>query len=223
MTNTIDLKFDEILDESFETKLDELLAAEEAHFAAGMGSSAATGGTVKQYQTVSPQAKEKLKGILKHYAKDPHPFTACVRDNRKRFGDRAENVCAVLKDIIRDTTKWRGHPSMDKGSPGVSGLSEDTTTLDEEVVALAERLNELDLWTLLSLAEKDAAGVTQEYRNELYKLHPHVKAKPPGGPSVGLKKDHKGFYVHTHRARSKSYPTVAAIPRKTVDFIKSTG
>lgn len=58
---------------------------------------------------VTPADKKKLSGLLKHYAKMKHPFTACVRDNTKRFGrERAERICAVLKDIIRGTTKWRG-------------------------------------------------------------------------------------------------------------------
>src|SRR4051812_9896833 len=39
---------------------------------------------------VGPDARYKLRGILKHYAKKAHPFAACVRDNRKRFGPRAE-------------------------------------------------------------------------------------------------------------------------------------
>lgn len=58
--------------------------------------------------TVGPDARSKLRGILAHYAKNPHPFRACVRDNMKRFGPgRTEKVCATLKDIIRGTTRWR--------------------------------------------------------------------------------------------------------------------
>lgn len=75
---------------------------------------------------VGPDARHKLKGILRYYAKKPHPFTACVHDNRKRFGNRAEAVCAVLKDIIRGTTHWRGHNNpRDHGAPGLAtALSE---------------------------------------------------------------------------------------------------
>ena len=36
-------------------------------------------------------------------------------------------------------------------------------------------------------------------------------------------KDDKGFYCKTHRARSKSYPSIAKIPQSAVDFIGSTG
>ncbi len=58
---------------------------------------------------VTPQDKVKLKGLLKHYAKQAHPFTACVRDQVKHglSKDHANRRCAVLKDIIKGTTKWR--------------------------------------------------------------------------------------------------------------------
>jgi hypothetical protein len=93
---------------------------------------------------VGPDARHKLKGILKHYAHEAHPFAACVRDNRKRFGDRAEAVCAVVKDIIRGTTHWRGKNNPnDKGSPGVAGLSEDS--IDAEIEKIFDSLAE-DQW-----------------------------------------------------------------------------
>lgn len=84
---------------------------------------------------VGPVKRKQLSGLLKYYAKKAHPFTACVNDNRKRFGPRAEAVCAVLKDIIRGTTKWRGHNNpKDSGTPGVKGLSEQA----QEVLALRD-------------------------------------------------------------------------------------
>lgn len=80
--------------------------------------------------TVGPDARNKLRGILKHYAKDPHPFRACVKDNMKRFGPgRTERVCATLKDIIRGTTHWRGHPAADHGSAGLAQIDEDVERL----------------------------------------------------------------------------------------------
>ena len=74
----------------------------------------------KSAKDVGPEARAKLKGLLQHYAKKKHPFTACVRDNRKRFGPGAEAVCATLKDIIRGTTYWRGNPEKDHGSAGLA-------------------------------------------------------------------------------------------------------
>jgi hypothetical protein len=41
------------------------------------------------------------------------------------------------------------------------------------------------------------------------------------GCSMGADKD--GFFVHTHRARSKSFATPLKITKKAIDFIESTG
>jgi hypothetical protein len=64
-------------------------------------------GFSKGTANVSPADMKRLKPLLKHYAKKPHPFRACVRDNRKRFGPLTEKYCAIIKDLIRGTTKWR--------------------------------------------------------------------------------------------------------------------
>lgn len=40
---------------------------------------------------------------------------------------------------------------------------------------------------------------------------------------VGIGKDDDGYFAHTHRARSKSYPSKNDIPIKDLKFIKSTG
>ncbi len=60
---------------------------------------------------VSAKDKKKLKGLLLHYAKQPKPFTACYRDQIKHglSPDHAARRCAVLKDIIRGNTRWRGN------------------------------------------------------------------------------------------------------------------
>ena len=40
---------------------------------------------------------------------------------------------------------------------------------------------------------------------------------------VGIRKDKDGYYARTHRARSKSYSSKEAIPKKVLAFIESTG
>jgi len=64
--------------------------------------------SVPNHKLVTPAERAKLAPLLRHYAKSAHPFTQCVRDNRKRFGPRTEQVCAVVKDLVRGTTMWRG-------------------------------------------------------------------------------------------------------------------
>lgn len=90
---------DALLDEEIDRRLDVLLSAAD----------------------VGPDARAHLRGLLKHYAKSPHPFRECVRDNLKRFGPgRTEKVCATLKDMIRGTTRWRNDSIMASNSPEIT-------------------------------------------------------------------------------------------------------
>jgi hypothetical protein len=57
-------------------------------------------------------------------------------------------------------------------------------------------------------------------------LHSDLKKKIsekslPSGFDMGIDKD--GFYVHTHRARCKSFPSPGKIGIKEIKFIASTG
>jgi hypothetical protein len=93
---------------------------------------------------ISPQAKVKLRGILKKYAKSPHPFRACVRDNLKRFGPgRTEAICATIKDTIRGHKRWRGNKSLDKGSAGLSDVE-----VDGDVLLALDAISEVDLMSI---------------------------------------------------------------------------
>jgi hypothetical protein len=59
---------------------------------------------------VSASDRLKLRHLIAHYMKKAHPFTACYRDQIKHglSPDHAARRCAVLKDLGRGTTKWRG-------------------------------------------------------------------------------------------------------------------
>ena len=48
-------------------------------------------------------------------------------------------------------------------------------------------------------------------------------AKTTKAKGVSVAQDKNGFYCYTHRARSKSYKTMDAIPKKDIEFIESTG
>lgn len=59
-------------------------------------------------KTVTPSDKYHLRNLIAYYRKKPHPFTACYRDNVKRWGpELTKKRCAVLKDVIVGNTKWR--------------------------------------------------------------------------------------------------------------------
>jgi hypothetical protein len=130
---------DRLLDEAIDQRLEVLFA----------GAGAATPG-VSEAETVGPDARHKLRFLLRYYAKKPHPFRACVADNMKRFGpNRTERVCATMKDIIRGTTHWRGHPELDHGAPGAVAAS-DVPEIDAEVAEILLSLSEADLEILFS-------------------------------------------------------------------------
>ena len=86
---------------------------------------------------VDPEARGKLRKLLAHYAKKPHPFRACVKDNMKRFGPgRTEKVCATLKDIIRGTTRWR---------KGGSDFAASEFQIDDDLATLLLSLEDRDI------------------------------------------------------------------------------
>jgi hypothetical protein len=75
---------------------------------------ALSNGFSKGTANVSGRDMKKLKGLLAHYAKKKKPFTACYNDQIKHglSSEHAKKRCAVLKDLIRGTTKWRGKENM---------------------------------------------------------------------------------------------------------------
>jgi tRNA nucleotidyltransferase/poly(A) polymerase len=50
-----------------------------------------------------------------------------------------------------------------------------------------------------------------------------LREKSPKADGVSMGADKNGFYVYTHRARSKSHPTPEQITIKEIEFIESTG
>ncbi len=58
---------------------------------------------------VSAADRKKLASLIAHYRAKAHPFTACYRDQLKHglTPDHAARRCAVLKDLMMGTTKWR--------------------------------------------------------------------------------------------------------------------
>jgi hypothetical protein len=111
---------------------------------------------VSEADTVGPHARHQLRGILRYYAKKDHPFGTCVADNMKRFGpNRTERVCATVKDIIRGTTHWRGHPELDHGSPGAVAASDSPPVIEQDVAEILLSLSESELEILFSDAQEE--------------------------------------------------------------------
>jgi hypothetical protein len=114
-------------------------------------------GFSKGTANVDPHDMKKLAPLLKYYAKKPKPFTACVRDNRKRFGPRTEAICAVVKDLIFHSTKWRNKRDGGKAQLSSDEVQEfilDKAIPDEFIEWLAETTeDELEEYARLSQGE----------------------------------------------------------------------
>lgn len=110
---------------------------------------AETGKPGTNFKQVTPEARHKLAGIIRHYRGMAHPFATCVRDNTQRFGqERAERICAVVKDLAMGTTHWR------KGAK--AHLSEDAAQppeLDEETADLLVALSPEQVNAIKALVE----------------------------------------------------------------------
>lgn len=87
---------------------------------------------------VSPDDRKKLAPLLKHYAKMEHPFTACKRDQLKHglSEDHANRRCAVLKDLIKGTTKWRGKDKADMSAWPEEDFAEFALTAEDAELVL---------------------------------------------------------------------------------------
>lgn len=94
---------------------------------------------------VTPADRKKLAGLLKHYAKKAHPFGACKRDQMKHglTEDHANRRCAVLKDLIKGTTKWRKGGSKSKSDMSYVEFAE----VEEVGAALTEEFLD-ELWEM---------------------------------------------------------------------------
>lgn len=93
---------------------------------------------------ISAHARVKLRFILRKYAKDPHPFRSCARDNMKRFGPgRTEAVCATLKDVIVGNKNWRRG-----GKQTGNAFTPFDDAIDGEVLLALDAISEHDLQTI---------------------------------------------------------------------------
>ena len=138
---------DRLLDEEIDRRMELLFQASPSRLEKG---------GLSEASTVGPDARHKLRFLLRYYAKKDHPFTSCVQDNMKRFGpNRTERVCATVKDIIRGTTHWRGHPELDHGAPGAVTAS-DAPEIDAELAEILLSLSPSQL-EILFFDSPDAA------------------------------------------------------------------
>ena len=168
---------------------------------------------MKQYQDdindpnipeqVKKQLKEDLKEVeevLDKYVNDFSEF----QNNINRCIIEAIDTEAALRDSENNKEENKSGDNSDnkKGKPEEVEEATQIEQIDESRKAYNKMMKEIN-------------AITQAERNEFYKIF---------GKSYecSLAKDKDGYYVRTHRARSHSYPEIKDIPKKDVDFVRST-
>jgi hypothetical protein len=109
--------------------------------------------TIAKDPAATAKAVGPLKNLLKYYAKFPHPFTKCVRDNRKRFPapGQVERICARLVDILKGTTKWRHGGGRKANLSDDISLDDVVPVITDDVVALLDSMSPLEQSKLESI------------------------------------------------------------------------
>lgn len=102
-------------------------------------------------------------------------------------------------------------------------LSKDNRSIQDKIKYVRGVSNELK-----EIALNHLGGHTSAKKGKItgLELHDDLKKKIrdknlPDGFDMGIDKD--GFFIHTHRGRSKSYESPDKITEKDIKFINSTG
>ncbi len=127
-----------------------------------------------------------------------------------------------------DVHRWR------KGMQRIGFLDPDRTrvantepdgldVVGQETPASPPRPFPFDVPNQVDAPTSMAASQAQAHRQPLRDAEREAVRRRFGPAGCSFARDKDGLYCYTHRARSKSYPTVDAIPRDVVEFIGSTG
>lgn len=143
-------------------------------------------------------------------------------DLHQHVANLAHSHAQLLQPHIDALTSVMSHPAFHHVATHVMSARHDTAERDlqeaidsrdgRSIIAARARLNALTETPMVPGAESPSTAERKAFTD--------VHGKDAG---VSLKKDKDGFFVHTHRARSKSFPLPAAIPKTAVEFIASTG
>lgn len=205
----------------------------------------------KLYEQQEQQVDNLVKTVSKRRAQ--LPFRGTLHRPDSGVIDWTQLSSAHLVDQHFDgLAKQHGHPPVFSGAPqtakDVASAEETAKRVFEDMVSKALTKTssaafqaELDKVAALTKGqeayrrksgsyfggEKKVAITAEEmtaYRARLKAAGLRSSPRQPGGNlSASLAKTVKGFAAHTHRARTKWYPTPEAIPLAKLKFIESTG
>lgn len=170
---------------------------------------------------VTPGDRKKLAGLLKHYGKMAHPFSTCKRDQIKHglTPDHANRRCAVIVDLIKGGTGWRGKgktKAQEQIAFEIAGeahlmLSESIDLLGPHTVAMAVAT---DLPVGLSGTFTDALRNATKIAEAVPAWMLPPEARKPGFKPTNPEKPADGDFEKKHPRGGKGSPTGGQFVRK---------
>lgn len=144
--------------------------------------------------------------------------------------DVIESECSVCANVARTPNQYCAHVKRMKGQR-VRRKNEKTGEMED--VLVHEICRGLSFFENSLLVEDPADPTAFTYGVDTRGLTMNAKSvsksveledyQTERFDGVTVKKDNKGYFVQTHRARSKSYKTIDDIPDSAIQFIESTG
>lgn len=142
--------------------------------------------------------------------------------------DVIESECSVCGNVARTPNQYCAHIARMKGQR-VRRKNEVTGQMED--VLVHEICRGISFFENSLLVEDpadptafaygvDTRGLEMVAKSRSVELSDEQKERFKG---VTVKRDSKGYFVQTHRARSKSYDTIEKIPDSAISFIESTG
>lgn len=161
--------------------------------------------------------------------------------SRMRFGKGVlinESAITYLKEAATEEISKRYEPlykETDGNKYDVSNYEKVSSDGKKTPMTDAEARKVLDDNGYKSYQNKGKmkAESVRLFEEKMQKAHPgdyqslspeerQIANKRFGEIECSIMKDKKGFFAHTHRARTKSYPTLEQLPKKEVDFVSTT-
>lgn len=157
----------------------------------------------------------RIRNLIKEY-KDDIDDPNTPPEVKKQLKDDLTELEKVLDEYLNNFSKFQNRVNRVINEELQKIEVEDKSSDKTEKKVVKEGVEFFDESTkAYEKLMKAKESLNSSERAEVNKLFGHSN-------KCSFAKDEKGYYCFTHRARSDSYPTIAEIPKKSVEFVRST-
>lgn len=157
----------------------------------------------------------RIRNLIKEYKDDiDDPNTPSAV--KKQLKDDLAELEKVLDEYLNNFSEFQNRVNHVINEELQKIEVDDTSSDKTEKKAIKEGVEFFDeSHKAYEKLMKAKESLSSSEREEVNKIFGHSN-------KCSFAKDKDGYYCFTHRARSDSYPTIAEIPKKSVEFVRST-